>query len=125
MAPPGARAPVGPERHPRTMWVVAGVVAAALVCAAIQVLAVAPFLWPAGDGVRLSGDPPPDTPLPARPPFLKTATTAVTIDRVVPGSPSDRAGFRVGDRVNALRRPGREPIDLSKMPEMDFAEQLD
>jgi hypothetical protein len=53
MALPGARAPVGLERHPQTSWVVASVVAAALVCAGIQVLAVAPFLWPAGDGVLL------------------------------------------------------------------------
>ena len=126
MALPGARAPVGLERHPQTSWVVASVVAAALVCAGIQVLAVAPFLWPAGDGVLLSGDPPPDTPLPARPPLLDTqAGATATVERVAPGSPADRARVKAGDRVLELKRPGRDPIDLSAMAGMNAAARLD
>ena len=125
MALPGARAPVGLERHPQTLWVVASVVATALLCAGIQVLAVAPFLWPAGDGARLSGDPPPDTPLPARPPLLSSTATAVTVEGVAPGSPSDRAGFKPGDRVLALKRPGGEIVDVSTMPTIDGGAKLD
>jgi GAF domain-containing protein len=125
MALPGARAPVGLERHPQTLWVVVSVVAAALICAGIQTFAVAPFLWPAGDGARLAGDSPPDSPLPARPPLLNVTAGPLVVDRVSPGSPSDRAGLEPGDRILALKRPGGKSIDVSQITGMDQAARLD
>jgi tRNA A-37 threonylcarbamoyl transferase component Bud32 len=125
MAQPGARAPVGFERYPYMLWAVASVVALALVCAAIQVLAVSPFLWPAGDGVRLSDDPSPSTPLPARPPVLDTLPHPVTVERIADNSPSSRAGIAPGSVVLDLARPGGERIDLQPPAVSDPTAALD
>ena len=125
MALPDARVPIGLERRPQTMWIVASVVALALVCAGIQVFAVGPFLWPAGDGVRLVGDQRPDTPLPARPPPLNGLPADLAVERVAPGSPGDRAQLKPGDRVLELNRPGRGAIDTSAVRGLDAGARLD
>jgi hypothetical protein len=111
---PGPRDPVGLERHPHTMWVVAGLVALMLISAALQVFAVRPYLWPAGDGIRLSGDAPPDTPLPARPPRVdRPIGNPPTVAAVAADSPAARAGLKVGDRILSLRRDESRMVDLT------------
>jgi tRNA A-37 threonylcarbamoyl transferase component Bud32 len=86
------------------LWAVIGVIALTLVCTALQIVLVQPYLWPAGDGLHFSGAPPIDAPLPARPirPDLELTAPPV-IDLVATGSPADRAGIRAGDRVLELR----------------------
>jgi tRNA A-37 threonylcarbamoyl transferase component Bud32 len=112
MASPGSWRPVEPARS--ATWAVAALVALTLVCAAIQVVLVHPYLWPAGDGVRLSGTPPLDSPLPARPPALeRQAGGGYAIAGVSPGSPASRAGLEAGDRILGVRRDGRAAIDLA------------
>jgi predicted Ser/Thr protein kinase len=107
MALPRVREPVGLERHPHAMWGVAVLLAFSLICAALQLVAVQPYLWPAGDGLRLSSQPPPDTPLPARPPVLSTnVPLPIVIDSVAPDSPAERAGLARGDRILEARRSG-------------------
>lgn len=124
---PGPRDPVGLERYPQTVWVVATLVALTLICAGLQVLAVQPFLWPAGDGVRLAGEPPPDTPLPARPPLLNNQVgSAAIVETVAAGSPAERAGLASGDRILELRRPrDGAAVDLSHVSEEDAGARLD
>ena len=105
MSLPGPRDPAGLERYPQTMWAVAAVVAVALACAGLQVALVQPYLWPAGDGISLSIESPPDAALPARPPRVDEAAPDATVRAVAAGSPGERAGFAPGDRVLAVRRP--------------------
>lgn len=124
---PGPREPVGLERHPLTVWVVASLVALTLLCAGLQMLAVRPYVWPAGDGVLFSGEPPPDLPLPARPPQVNDLPgSAVAVERVAIGSPGEYAGLGPGDRVLELRRGAGGPaVHLSGSAEADAAARLD
>ena len=71
----------------------------------IQVTLVRPYLWPAGTGATLAGDPTAHLPLKARPPnVVKDFISAPEITRVAPGSPADAAGIVAGDRLRAEHR---------------------
>ena len=112
MADPASHHPTDFERY--ATWTVAALVALTLLCAAIQVAVVQPYLLPAGDGVRLSIDPPVDVPLPARPPRVdQLIGSAVTVTAVAPGSPAARAGLAYGDRVVRLQREGADAVDFT------------
>ena len=125
MSLPGPRDPAGLERHPQTMWAVAAIVAVALVCAGLQVALVQPYLWPAGDGISLSIETPPDAALPARPPRVD-APVHPTVRAVAAGSPGARAGFASGDRVLAVRRsPDGAAADASGANETGPGARLD
>lgn len=122
-----SRDEVGLERRPQMMWAVVAIVALTLVCTALQTTLVLPYLWPAGDGIHLSGAPPADTPLPARPvrPDLDLASPP-RIDGVAAGGPADRAGLTAGDRVLELRRGAADrSIDLAMLSEANAGERLD
>ncbi len=122
---PGLREPAGLERYPQTVWTVAALIALTLACAALQVLAVRPFLWPAGTGVRLVGEPAADTPLPARPPPVHSLVgSAATVESVAPGSPAASQGIAPGDRLLELRRETGAPVDLSGLSEGDAEARL-
>ncbi|MBI2834145.1 MAG: protein kinase [Acidobacteria bacterium] len=106
--------------QPRSFWLAAVVSALSLVYLVLQIGWVQPYLWPAGHGASLVGDSryiggseernivitrPPEVRLDAR--------RSTIVRRVLPDSPAERAGLKVGDRVLAARgRDGRE-IDLS------------
>ena len=109
------------------MWVVAALVALTLLCAGLQVVAVQPFLWPAGDGARVAGDAPPDAPLPARPPHVGSRIGAgASVETVAAGSPAERAGLGSGDRILELRRPADGvTVDLSGLGDADAPARLD
>lgn len=81
------------------MWAVFVVLALSVLCAGLQVLAVRPYLWPAGTGAALAGDPAAARPLLARPPDPRTLARPRVVDRVWPGTPAARAGVRPGDLV--------------------------
>ena len=109
------------------MWGVAALVALTLVCAGLQVVRVQPYLWPAGDGIRLSGEAPPDTPLPARAPHtVNSIGPSPLIETIAPGSPAGRSGLAAGDRVLDVRRSADGyTVDFSRAPDADAAAQLD
>jgi len=93
------------ERLTPFAWSVIGVVALTVIYTVIQVLLVRPYLWPAGAGVTLAGDPTAHQPLKARPPeILHSFTVAPEIVRVAPGSPADANHVRPGDRLLAQER---------------------
>jgi len=103
MAPPSD--PVRLERLPPFAWFVIGVVALAILYTVMQVLLVRPYLWPAGTGVLLVGDPSSHFPLQARPPNVRTEFAgAVEITHVAAGSPAAANGIVAGDRLGGVKR---------------------
>jgi GAF domain-containing protein len=112
MAP--ASEPVRLERLPAFAWAVIAVVALAVLYTVVQVMLVRPYLWPAGTGATLAGDPTAQLPLKARPPDVAAYfTTPPEIARVAAGSPADAnqvvphstllAQERAGDPRHAVR----------------------
>ncbi len=96
-------------RHSSERALVGVVMAISLVTLGLQVFVLRPHLWPAGAGLALSGDTVMATlaaPRPTaviRPPDLsRVIGTGVTVLRVQPGGPADRAGINEGDRLRGL-----------------------
>ena len=88
MAP--ASEPVRLERLPAFAWAVIAVVGLSVLYTVVQVVLVRPYLWPAGTGATLAGDPTAQLPLKARPPDVAAYfTSPPEIARVAPGSPAD------------------------------------
>src|SRR5687768_14688430 len=87
--------------------VVGAMLVLSLITLGLQAFVLRPRLWPAGPGVALSGDivfgrhaaPRPIAVI--RPPDVSArfAGKEITVSRVVPGSPAERAGFVDGDRA--------------------------
>src|SRR5688500_1969821 len=80
-----------------------------LITLGLQAFVLRPRLWPAGPGLALSGETvmgPLAAPRPVaviRPPQVANAIdSGVTVLGVTPGGTADRAGLKVGDRVNSL-----------------------
>jgi hypothetical protein len=93
------------ERLTPFAWSVIGVVTLTVMYTVIQVVLVRPYLWPAGAGVTMAGDPIAHLPLRARPPEIVHAFTAApAITRVAPGSPADAQHIRRGERLLAQER---------------------
>jgi len=91
---------------------VGAVMAISLVTLGLQAFVLRPHLWPAGAGLALSADAVMGTlaaPRPVaviRPPDVRdVAGTPVTVTRVSPGGPADRAGIREGERIRGITRP--------------------
>ena len=113
--------PVRLERLPPFAWAVIALVILSVFCAILQISLVRPYLWPAGAGALLAGDPTAHLPIKARPPDVRADFAGpLTVVRVAPGSPAAAAdpggGLRVqgatpgarakviaGDRVTAIR----------------------
>lgn len=88
MAP--ASEPVRLERLPAFAWAVIAVVGLSVLCTVVQVMLVRPYLWPAGTGATLAGNPTAQLPLEARPPDVAAYfISPPEIARVAPGSPAD------------------------------------
>jgi hypothetical protein len=107
-------------------WVVMAVVALSLVHAVLQIGLVRPFLWPAGSGAAIDGDPSAGLPVRARPPAVadeRGRPAAVAL--LAADSPAARAGIRVGDIVLAQERAGIGRADLSSLGEADAGARLD
>jgi eukaryotic-like serine/threonine-protein kinase len=95
------------ERLPRFAWAIIGVVSLTVLYTILQVLLVRPYLWPAGAGATLAGDPTAHLPLKARPPDVDSDFTAPPeITRVAPGSPAAAAGFLPNSRLRAQHLVG-------------------
>ena len=86
--------PVRLERLPRFAWAVIVVVGLSVLSTLIQVVLVRPYLWPAGTGATLAGDPTVHLPIKARPPDVQTAFAGPPeITRVAAGSPAAAKGI--------------------------------
>ncbi len=93
------------ERLPVFAGGVIAIVALSLVYAAIQIFAVRPYLWPAGTGAVLAGDPAARVPLTARPPDIRVEfAKPLEVARVSPGSPAAENGLAPGDGVERISR---------------------
>jgi tRNA A-37 threonylcarbamoyl transferase component Bud32 len=93
------------ERLPHWAWAVIAVLALSVVCAILQIGFVRPYLWPAGAGARLAGDPASRIPLTARPADIRTELHGPpTVTEVHPGSPAAMNGIQPADVVVAQRR---------------------
>jgi eukaryotic-like serine/threonine-protein kinase len=93
------------DRLPAHAWVVMAVVCLAVVYIAIQATQVRPYLWPAGSGMRVTGDPASRIPLLFRPPALDPQPPG-TVVAVAPRSPAAAERVRPGDVIRSLERPG-------------------
>jgi hypothetical protein len=99
---PPAQESVRLERLPRFAWAIITIVTLSVLYTVIQAGLVRPYLWPAGAGAVLAGDPTAHLPLKARPPnVVKDFASAPEITRVAPGSPADAAGIVAGGRLRA------------------------
>ena len=106
-------------------WIVIAAVALTLVYAALQIGFVRPFLWPAGTGAAIDGDPAAALPLRARPPAVDADRgRPAAVARVAEGSPAARAGIRQGDVVLSQVRAGIGRADLSALGGADPAARL-
>ncbi|HXW08354.1 MAG TPA: protein kinase [Vicinamibacterales bacterium] len=93
------------ERLPLHAWAVIAIVLLSLLYTAVQVALVRPYLWPAGAGILLEGDPAARLPLLARPPEIESALAGPPrVVMVSEASPAFTAGVRDGDAVTAIRR---------------------
>ena len=91
------RDPRGPAPVPPFARAVTAVVVLAVVSALLQILFVRPYLWPAGAGAQLRGDPTVVLPLKARPPDVASAfTSPPEIFNLASGSPA--AAEAIADR---------------------------
>jgi eukaryotic-like serine/threonine-protein kinase len=91
-------------RLPPFAWLVIVIVVLSATYAVVQVGFVRPYLWPAGMGATIAGDPSSQLPLKARPPDVRTdfgATPRIT--SVADGSPAEADGLVPGDRVTTIR----------------------
>ena len=113
MAP--ASEPVRLERLPPFAWAVIVVVGLAVICTVLQIALVRPYLWPAGAGALLAGDPTAHLPIKSRPPEVSTDFAGpLTVIRVAPGSPAAAA-----DTSGGVRVPGASPPPRAKVVEGD------
>jgi hypothetical protein len=93
------------ERLTPFAWTVIGVVALTAIYTVIAVFTVRPYLWPAGAGIMLAGDPAAHLPLKARPPEIaRFFTVAPEIARVASGSPAAAGDVKAGERLLAQER---------------------
>ena len=106
-------------------WGVIGVIALTVWYAVLQVAFVRPFLWPAGTGAAIAGDPSAAMPLIARPPDVEAGRgQPAIVERVSKQSPAERAGIRPGDVLLVEERPGVGRVDLSALPQAASAARL-
>jgi tRNA A-37 threonylcarbamoyl transferase component Bud32 len=128
--------PVRLTRLPAFAWLVILVVLLTAVYAIVEVAFVRPYLWPAGTGATIVGDPSAHLPLKARPPDVRTDFgSSPRVQRVAPGSPaasgvpgSDTSlpGLTTSDRVDTIIQLTNEQQAVSfRAPLSEPAERLD
>ena len=101
------------------------IVVLSLAYAVLQIGFVRPFVWPAGTGAAIAGDPASRLPLVARPPDVTAdAGRPAAILRVSNDSPASRAGVRVGDHAISQARAGVGRADYSRVPTASPSERL-
>jgi hypothetical protein len=114
------------ERLTPFAWGVIAVVALSAIYTVMQVVLVRPYLWPAGTGAMLQGDPAAQIPLKARPPDVRsTFNGPIDVTAVAAGSPVDAAGIRPGRQLVGFASPGSPApamVDIDNAPERAIGE---
>jgi eukaryotic-like serine/threonine-protein kinase len=106
-------------------WGVIAVVVLSLIYALLQVGFVRPYLWPAGTGAAIAGDPASALPLVARPPNMGAERgREAVVARVAPGTPAADAGITSGDVLIARTGANGRRVDFSKLSSATPAERL-
>jgi tRNA A-37 threonylcarbamoyl transferase component Bud32 len=103
------------DRFPPSFWITTALVLLTSIYAVLQVGFVRPYLWPAGHGAVIAGEPASRRPLTARPPDPRGLLPG-TITAIADKSPADRAGLHVGDVVARETLGTREVVDFSVDP---------
>jgi tRNA A-37 threonylcarbamoyl transferase component Bud32 len=100
------------ERLPPFAWFVIAIVCLTVIYTVMQVWLVRPYLWPAGTGASIAGDPATHLPLKARPPDVRTDFGATPfVAHVAPESPAAARAIAIGDRVLVIKRLDRpQPV---------------
>lgn len=102
---------------PRWAWALGILLALSAACAILQIGFVRPYLWPAGTGARIAGDPASRMPLLARPADIRSELHgAAPLLDVEPGSPSALAGLEAGDVLLSQRALGGSEPDVAILP---------
>ncbi len=123
-AAPGAR--VGLNRLPPHAWGLIVIILLTIAYVIVQAWLVRPYLWPAGTGARLSGDPAATFPLVARPPeFNEQTGQPFTVIETIASGPAAQAGVVPGTRVSAIRRANDLAIDLEAVARHGARARLD
>ena len=104
MAPSSPVERVSLERLPAWAWPLGVLLALSVACAILQIGFVRPYLWPAGTGARIAGDPTSRVPLLARPADIRSELDgpAPMLD-VQPHSPAALGDLRAGDLLLSQR----------------------
>ncbi|MEP6915648.1 MAG: GAF domain-containing protein, partial [Acidobacteriota bacterium] len=106
-------------------WAVMALVGLSIAYAVLDLGFVRPFLWPAGTGAAIAGDPRSAVPLRARPAHVSAETGQdASVVLVAPRSPAEAAGMAVGDVLLSEARRGTEGVDLSRLASASPAERL-
>jgi hypothetical protein len=93
------------ERLPPFTRPVIVVVALAILYAGLLAVSVRPYLWPAGTGALLGGEPASVLPIRARPPDIRSQFAGpLVVTEVAAGSPAAALGVAAGDQVLGARR---------------------
>ena len=65
------------ERLPSFAWAIIGIVILSVIYTILQIALVRPYLWPAGAGALLAGDPTAHLPIKSRPPDVGRTSPAL------------------------------------------------
>lgn len=116
MADSPVSSPVRLERLPPLAWLVIAVLALSGVHAVMQIAVVRPYLWPAGPGARLSGDPAARLPLVARPPDTRSTDVPGLVSEVIAHGSAAAAGIADGARIGVVARGPDRRVALADAP---------
>ena len=124
-ASPGDR--VALDRLPPHAWGVIAVIVLTIAYVIVQTWLVRPYLWPAGTGARLSGDPAATFPIVARPPEITDQHTGqlVIVIEILPDGPAARAGVATGTQVRSIRGGHELAVDLDAASRLSARVRLD
>ncbi len=115
----------GLERLHAYSWGVIAVVVLSLIYALLQVGFVRPYLWPAGTGAAIAGDPESALALVARPPNVEAERgREAVVAGVAPATSAADAGIAPGDVLIARTGANGRRVDFSTLSSATPAERL-
>lgn len=128
MPPPGPLPPRTPPATSRLYWLSLVTVATAVVTLAVNLTSSVPYLWPAGSGVLVVGEPHlvgawgPNRSILPRPP--RSASGATQVREVAPASAAAVGGVQPGDVVTSRALDGGNQVTFDHAPDAPVSEWL-